>query len=81
MTKKLRHGIESGPVLEISEFDAAAFDLDGVITRTATVHAAAWKRLFDKFLEGRAARTGDAFRPFDIEADYLRYVDGHCQVN
>ena len=53
--------IEDGPVLDLSEFDAAAFDLDGVITRTATVHAAAWKRLFDRFLECRAAAAGDPF--------------------
>jgi beta-phosphoglucomutase family hydrolase len=52
------------------------FDLDGVLTRTATVHAAAWKRLFDGFLEQRAADTGAAFVPFDLEADYRRYVDG-----
>ncbi|HET9396439.1 MAG TPA: HAD-IA family hydrolase, partial [Nitrospiraceae bacterium] len=52
------------------------FDLDGVLTKTASVHAAAWKRLFDGFLQQRAARTGEAFVPFDIDADYRRYVDG-----
>ena len=52
------------------------FDLDGVLTRTASVHAAAWKRLFDEFLEQRAADTGEAFVTFDIDADYRRYVDG-----
>ena len=46
------------------------------LTRTASVHAAAWKRLFDEFLEQRAADTGEAFVPFDIDADYRRYVDG-----
>ena len=81
MPDKLRDSIEDGPVLDLSEFDAAAFDLDGVITRTATVHAAAWKRLFDRFLECRAAATGDAFRPFDIEGDYLRYVDGKPRLD
>jgi trehalose-phosphatase len=64
------------PVLDLQAFDAAVFDLDGVVTRTATVHAAAWKALFDAFLERRAARTGVAFRPFDAEVDYRRYVDG-----
>jgi len=64
------------PVLDTQAFDAAVFDLDGVVTRTATVHAAAWKTLFDKFLESRAARTGEAFQPFDVEEDYRRYVDG-----
>lgn len=72
---------ERGPPIEVSAFDAAVFDLDGVITRTATVHAAAWKRLFDAFLERLAARTGAAFQPFDIEGDYLCYVDGKPRLD
>jgi HAD superfamily hydrolase (TIGR01509 family) len=56
--------------------DAMIFDLDGVITFTARVHAAAWKELFDVYLKTRAARLGDASRPFDEIADYLAYVDG-----
>ena len=55
---------------------AGLFDLDGVLTRTATVHAAAWKEMFDDFLRRRAEDTGEAFVPFDIHADYERYVDG-----
>ncbi|MFJ5556963.1 beta-phosphoglucomutase family hydrolase [Streptomyces sp. NPDC093250] len=51
---------------------ACLFDLDGVVTRTAEVHAAAWKQTFDDFLR---AREGDAFRPF-TDADYDAYVDG-----
>jgi beta-phosphoglucomutase family hydrolase len=51
---------------------ACLFDLDGVITKTAVVHAAAWKRTFDDFLR---EREGDGFRPFD-DADYSAYVDG-----
>ena len=58
------------------EFDAAIFDLDGVLTETARLHAAAWKAVFDTFLLGLAQRCGLAFQPFDIEADYLDYVDG-----
>jgi beta-phosphoglucomutase family hydrolase len=58
------------------DYDAVLFDLDGVLTRTATVHAAAWKRLFDDFLKQRAAESGEEFIPFDIDSDYLRYVDG-----
>ena len=58
------------------DYDAVLFDLDGVLTKTAQVHAAAWKRLFDGFLEPRAAKAGKPFVPFDIDADYLRYVDG-----
>lgn len=64
------------PVLDMRAFDAAVFDLDGVVTRTAAVHAAAWKELFDAFLAHRAARTQGTFQPFDVEHDYRRYVDG-----
>jgi phosphoglycolate phosphatase-like HAD superfamily hydrolase len=66
------------PVVTLSprEYDAVLFDLDGVLTRTASVHAAAWKRLFDGLLEQRAADTGEALVPFDIDADYRRSVDG-----
>jgi len=66
------------PVVTLSprDYDAVLFDLDGVLTKTARVHAAAWKRLFDGFLEQRATRTGEAFVPFDVDADYRRYVDG-----
>jgi HAD superfamily hydrolase (TIGR01509 family) len=55
---------------------ACLFDLDGVLTQTATVHAAAWKRMFDQYLRARAARTGEQFVPFDPAADYGEYVDG-----
>jgi len=66
------------PLISLSprDFDAVLFDLDGVLTKTASVHAAAWKRLFDGFLERRAADAGEPFVPFDIDADYRRYVDG-----
>jgi len=55
---------------------ACLFDLDGVLTKTAAVHAAAWKEMFDAYLKERAARTGESFRPFDAKADYDDYVDG-----
>jgi beta-phosphoglucomutase family hydrolase len=55
---------------------ACLFDLDGVPTRTATVHAAAWKEMFDGYLRERAARTGEEFIPFDPVANYTRCVDG-----
>jgi beta-phosphoglucomutase family hydrolase len=55
---------------------ACLFDLDGVLTQTAKVHAAAWKAMFDEFLQRRAASTGAAFEPFDAGADYEQYVDG-----
>jgi beta-phosphoglucomutase family hydrolase len=57
-------------------FDAVLFDLDGVVTRTARLHAAAWAELFDDFLRRRAAERGEPFRPFDPAADYLAHVDG-----
>lgn len=61
--------------LSRNDLDAVIFDMDGVVTDTAKVHALAWKRLFDEVL---AARTppGNRFRPFEIESDYHRYVDG-----
>ncbi|WP_026341257.1 beta-phosphoglucomutase family hydrolase [Actinomadura atramentaria] len=55
---------------------ACLFDLDGVLTRTAAVHAAAWKEMFDAYLRERAERTGEPFQPFDARNDYGTYVDG-----
>jgi beta-phosphoglucomutase family hydrolase len=55
---------------------ACLFDLDGVLTQTAKVHAAAWKQMFDDYLRRRAGRTGEAFVPFDPVEDYDQYVDG-----
>ncbi|MFE3325394.1 HAD family hydrolase [Streptomyces sp. NPDC059176] len=52
------------------------FDLDGVLTRTAKVHAAAWKQMFDDYLRRRADREGTDFVPFDAVRDYDEYVDG-----
>jgi beta-phosphoglucomutase family hydrolase len=55
---------------------ACLFDLDGVLTQTAKVHAAAWKQMFDDYLRGRAEKTGGKFVPFDEVRDYDEYVDG-----
>jgi beta-phosphoglucomutase family hydrolase len=52
------------------------FDLDGVLTKTAQVHDAAWKEMFDSFLRERARQTGPPFVPFDPVKDYDEYVDG-----
>jgi beta-phosphoglucomutase family hydrolase len=52
------------------------FDLDGVLTKTAKVHAAAWKEMFDSYLRDRSRRTGEPFVPFDPVTDYDEYVDG-----
>ena len=57
------------------------FDLDGVLTRTASVHAAAWKQMFDEFLRRRAAATGEPFVPFDSARDYAEYVDGRRRLD
>lgn len=62
-------------------YDAVIFDFDGVITDTASVHAAAWKRMFDAFLSRHAARHGVPFRPFEIETDYRIYVDGKPRLD
>jgi beta-phosphoglucomutase family hydrolase len=59
-----------------SSIHACLFDLDGVLTETASVHAAAWKEMLDTYLHARSERTGDDFVPFDATADYNRYVDG-----
>jgi beta-phosphoglucomutase family hydrolase len=55
---------------------ACLFDLDGVLTDTASVHTKAWKVMFDAFLQERAEKTGEQFVPFDPAADYRQYVDG-----
>jgi HAD superfamily hydrolase (TIGR01509 family) len=55
---------------------ASVFDLDGVLTDTARIHAMAWKAVFDAFLQRRAQRQGVELEPFDIATDYLAYVDG-----
>jgi alpha,alpha-trehalase len=60
----------------LAAYEALLFDLDGVITKTAAVHAEAWKALFDEFLRQWADQHGEAFRPFEVPADYVRYVDG-----
>ncbi|MEA2385325.1 MAG: hypothetical protein QOH72_5296 [Solirubrobacteraceae bacterium] len=56
--------------------EGCLFDLDGVLTKTAKVHAAAWKEMFDGYLRTRAEGSGEAFVPFDAGADYDEYVDG-----
>lgn len=56
--------------------EACLFDLDGVLTRTSAVHAAAWKEMFDGYLRERARRSGEPFTEFDPVKDYGRFVDG-----
>jgi beta-phosphoglucomutase family hydrolase len=60
---------------------ACLFDLDGVLTQTAKIHAAAWKQMFDDFLREWAERTGEPFDPFDRPTDYDEYVDGKPRLD
>lgn len=63
------------------QFDAVQLDLDGVITDTASIHAAAWKQVFDAYLQKRAAEGHEQFRSFDIVSGYQRYVDGKLRYD
>jgi HAD superfamily hydrolase (TIGR01509 family) len=70
-------GVPSADVeIPIAEFRAALFDMDGVVTRTAVIHAAAWKQLFDEYFAQRRDRGDPEVAPFDIDEDYRAYVDG-----
>ena len=60
---------------------ACLFDMDGVLTQTATVHNAAWAETFDAYLRRRAEQTGEPFRPYDPHDDYTRYVDGRPRAD
>ena len=60
---------------------ACLFDMDGVVTQTAVVHAAAWKEMFDEFLRKYAESTGTEFVPFDPHAEYDAYVDGKPRLD
>ena len=66
----------TGPSVDLSAYAAWLFDMDGVLTKTALVHAAAWKQAFDAFLLEETSRTCTTYAPFDPESDYEKYVDG-----
>ena len=68
--------LQKRPEVDPHAYDAWLFDLDGVITDTARVHASAWKKMFDEYLERRAKRDNVPFEPFKIKPDYVQYVDG-----
>src|SRR5262245_19422270 len=57
-------------------YDAVLFDMDGVVTDTASMHAACWQTMFDEYLKKFAERNKEPFRPFDVGTDYKFYVDG-----
>jgi alpha,alpha-trehalose phosphorylase len=67
---------EAPAAVDLERYDAVLFDLDGVLTSTATLHTACWKRVFDDFLTGWGERNGSEQPPFDPGADYLQFVDG-----
>jgi alpha,alpha-trehalase len=69
-------GSERTATIPVGNIDAVIFDMDGVVTDTAVVHAATWKRFFDEYLEERGRREGRPWQPFDADDDYRRYVDG-----
>lgn len=75
------NGSKLGQVITKDRFDAVLFDLDGVLTDTAKIHAACWKKLFDDFLKKRAAGDDEPSRPFDIATDYKLYVDGKARFD
>lgn len=64
-----------------SGITACLFDLDGVLTQTAKLHAEAWKQMFDDFLLDRSKRTGEPFSPFELPDDYVEYVDGKLRAD
>jgi alpha,alpha-trehalose phosphorylase len=82
VTLPIRGRMPRAPLPEVERriprerFDAVLFDMDGVLTATAEVHAQAWKEMFDAYLQERADKRGEPFRPFELGTDYLLHVDG-----
>ena len=68
--------MEKKLTVNIGRYEAAILDMDGVITRTARAHAAAWKKMFDDYLAERSEGERKEYLPFDDREDYYRYVDG-----
>ena len=64
---------------DLDPYEAVLFDMDGVVTNTASIHAAAWKQLFDQVLRDPRVSVLDRDRPFDVVVDYRRYVDGRSR--
>ena len=72
---------DSSPTLNLDDFDAVVLDLDGVVTRTARLHARAWKEAFDEYLDRRTAAGMPPFQRFDEVKDYAAYVDGKPRMD
>lgn len=67
--------------VKLAQYEAVLFDLDGVLTATAKVHAACWKKTFDAFLASWSKAHNVPFLPFDIKRDYELYVDGKPRID
>jgi trehalose-phosphatase len=67
--------------MKLAGYRAIILDLDGVVTRTASLHARAWKETLDAFLATRNCRPGENCSPFDIDSDYHAYVDGKPRLD
>jgi len=74
-------GNRDGSAGDLGHCQAVLFDMDGVITDTAGIHAGCWKTMFDEFLLRLAREKGVSFHPFDIATDYKTYVDGKPRYN
>jgi len=73
---------KTGLVLDLPDkITTCLFDLDGVLTQTAKIHAQAWKQMFDDFLREWSERTGEPFQEFDRPTDYDEYVDGKPRLD
>ena len=72
---------DSSSTLNLDDFDAVVLDLDGVVTRTARLHARAWKKAFDEYLDRRTAAGMPPFQRFDEVEDYAAYVDGKPRMD
>jgi beta-phosphoglucomutase family hydrolase len=80
-SRELSSDTTASPPVDLDAYDGWLFDMDGVLTQTALVHAAAWKEAFDGFLKEESARTGKTYAPFDPEGDYEKYVDGEPRAD
>ena len=70
-------GVPDAAARVVDDFEAIVFDLDGVITDTAAIHALAWKRTMDELLASR----DDGSPPFDVATDYRAYIDGRPRLD
>lgn len=70
----MKHNLNN--LLAEKQIKALIFDLDGVVTQTAKVHAQAWKKMFDDYLLKRASEDGKVYEPLNISTDYRQYIDG-----